>query len=229
MSKTPKKDKKYFDSFVLNKFFSKEKITIKDIKFIASKINAGSIYVQSEIRKSRNYLNKRILILNRSQKLSVLSAVYNIPIENMINLVLRKDLSLTKDGIESFKRILKETHGAKITEESYEISDINAFIQLLNLTHKSDPDVVRSGRIKAGVEFYSNFEIYQSLKKYWEAFGIDIGTLAQTKKQRIVLINQFRAQGLLAKKINNGYFSNSFTVLNEKGRQVKKYGVFLRV
>ena len=44
----------------------------------------------------------------------------------------------------------------------------------------------------------------------------------------IALIDQFRDKGLLAKKINKGYFSNSFTVLNEKGIEVKKYGVFLK-
>lgn len=236
MSKISKKNKKYFNTFVLNKFLRGEKISDKDIKFIASKINASDIYVKIEIRKVKNYLKKRILILKRNKKLSALAIVVDIPIQNLINLVLHKDLSLTKNGIERFNRILKELQGfkkydasEKSQEESYTISDINAFIQLLNLRHKPDIDVVRSGKIKDGVEFYSNSEIYQALKKYWGAFGADIGTIIQAKKQMIALIDQFRDKGLLAKKINKGYFSNSFTVLNEKGRKIKKYGVFLKV
>jgi predicted transcriptional regulator YheO len=57
---------------------------------------------------------------------------------------------------------------------------------------------------------------------------VDIGTIVQAKRQMTELINRFRDKGLLAKKINKGYFSNSFTVLNEKGRKIKKYGVFLK-
>ena len=230
MSKTNKKYKKYFNTFVLNKFLYGEKITAKDIKFISSKINASGIYVKIEIRKAKNYIKKRVLMLSRNLKLANLSAVYGIPIENLINLALQKDLILTERGIESFKRILKETEAFNkgITEESYAISDINAFVQLLNLLHKPDSEVVRSGKIKAGTDFYSNKEIYNTLKKYWGAFGVDIGTIVQAKKQMTALIEQFKDKGLLAKKINKGYYSNSFTVLNEKGRKVKKYGVFLK-
>ena len=229
MAKTNKKHKKYFNTFVLNKFLANEKITAKDCTFIASKINSSNVYVKSEIKKCKNYLKKRPYLLRHNPKLTNLVVVYNIPIENLIKLVLRGDLILTKRNFEKFKGILKETHGVKMPEEeSYKISDISVFIKLLSFNHKPDIDVVvRSGKIKNGTDFYSNKEIYDTLKKYWDAFGVDIGTLAQTEKLRIALINQFRDKGLLAKQINNGYFSNSFTVLNEKGRKFKKYGVFL--
>ena len=229
MSKTNKKYKKYFNTFVLNKFFANEKITVKDYVFIASKINSSNIYVKSEIKICKNYLKKRLFALRRNPKLTGIAAAYNIPIENLIKLVLTGDLSLTKRKFKWFERILKETQGGKAPEEkSYGISDINAFVQLLNLSHKPDGEVVRSGKIKDGTDFYSNKEIYNTLKKYWGAFGVDIGTIVQAKRQMTELINRFRDKGLLAKKINKGYFSNSFTVLNEKGRKIKKYGVFLK-
>ena len=229
MAKSKKKYKIYFNTFVLNKFLSGEKITVRDYSFIAKKINASATYVKSEIKFCKTYLKKRLFALRHNPKLTGISTVYNIPIENLIKLVLTKDLFLTKRKFESFERILKETQGLKSPEKkSYAISDINAFVQLLNLSHKPDEEVVRSGKIKDGTDFYSNKEIYNTLKKYWDAFGVDIVTLAQTEKLRIELINQFRNKGLLAKKINKGFFSNSFIVLNEKGRKVKKYGVFLK-
>lgn len=223
-----KSNKKYFNTFVLNKFLSGEKITVRDYSFIASKINASAAYVKTEIKICKTYLKKRLFSLKHNAKLTGISAVYNIPIENLTRLVLTGDLILTKRNFERFERILKETQGFKAPEEkSYGISDINAFVRLLNLSHKPDEEVVRSGKIKDGTDFYSNKEIYNTLKKYWGSFGVDIGTIVQAKKQMTALINQFRDKGLLAKKINKGYFSNSFTVLNEKGRKVKKYGVFL--
>ena len=207
---------------------SGEKITVRDYAFIASKINASRTYVKSEVSICKIYLKKRLYSLRHNPKLTGIAAGYNIPIENLIKLVLTKDLILTKRNIERFERILKETQGCKPpAEETYRISDINAFVHLLNLSHKPDEIVVLSGKIKAGTDFYSNKEIYHTLKKYWGAFGIDIGTIVQARKQMTVLIGQFKEKGLLAKKINKGYYSNSFTVLNEKGRKVNKYGVFL--
>ena len=125
---------------------------------------------------------------------------------------------------------------AKDSQKQYDnniliINDLNLFINEY-LEKQLDIPVRQDGRINAKVlddktMFFSNNAIYQSLKQYFKLFNHDIGTPAEAKKYMIALVNQLRDKNMLAKKITQGFYSNSF-MTKVNGRVKREYGVFVK-
>ena len=113
-------------------------------------------------------------------------------------------------------------------DNNFAVGDLDGF---LNVFLKKQLEVVKQGKLYTkvmpdGSLFFSNHAIYNALKEYFFAVGIDVGNPAAAKKYMIKLANQLRDKKLLAKKITEGYYSNSFKI-EKDGKEITEYGVFI--
>ena len=194
-------------------------------------IHLPKLYVRSEYRKAKSYIYHRVVSLRNNNKVFLLSARTGIAVLELIKLILLGDLKLNKDGIESFLMICEAAmpEVPVRADNSFTVGDLDGF---LNLFLKKQLEVVIKGKLYTkvmpdGSLFFSNHAVYNALKEYFGAVGINIGTPAAAKKYMIKLANQLRDKKLLAKKITEGYYSNSFKV-EKDGKEKTEYGIFVK-
>ncbi len=237
--KKNKKFMKYFDSLAINYYHRNIKVDNDFFKFIASKINSSDIYCKSEYRKAQ------IRLYHKINKVKKLSNDTGININELLNLVSTDNLKLTKNGIELFKHIydlsvfayksIEKKSNEPTKSQNKKDDDILILSDFLNYLKKQLQYPLRTdGRINVrvmpdGEVFYSNNAVYQALKTYFNNNrSLDIGSPVDAKRYMIKLVDQLRDADLLAKKINKGYYSNSFTVKDGDGAIRKEYGIFVR-
>jgi hypothetical protein len=240
--KKNKKITKYFDNLARNYYHRNIKVDNDFFKFIASKINSSDIFCKSEYVKARSRLYKRISYFKKNKNIILLSESTGISLDDLLKLVISDDLKLTKTGIELFKRIYDLSVSAykfkksnELTPQNKKDNDTIILWDFLNYLKKQLQYQLRTdGRINVrvmpdGTIFYSNNAIYQALKTYFKNNrSIDIGSPVDAKRYMIKLVDQLRDADLLAKKINKGYYSNSFTVKDGDGAIRKEHGIFIK-
>ena len=233
---------KYFDNLTKNYYKKNVKVDNDFFKFIASKINSSDIYCKSEYRKAQVKLYNRISYFKKNKNIISLSEYTGISVDDLLKLVISDDLKLTKTGIELFKRIYdlsvsayKSKKSNKPTPQNKKDNDIIILWDFLNHLKKQLQYPLRTdGRINVrvmpdGTIFYSNNAVYQALKSYFKNNrSQDIGSPVDAKRYMIKLVDQLRDADLLAKKINKGYYSNSFTVKDGDGAIRKEHGIFIK-
>ena len=221
---------KYFKTLATKNYINKKIIDNNYIKYIARNIRLPELYVRSEYRKAKSYIYHRVVSLRNNNRVLALSARTGIAVPKLIKLILLGDLKLDKDGIESFLRIC-ETAMPEVPARAgnnFTVGDLDGF---LNVFLKKQLEVVIKDKLYAkvmpdGSLFFSNHAVYNALKEYFLAVGIDVGNPAAAKKYMIKLANQLRDKKLLAKKITEGYYSNSF-VVEKDGKEKTEYGIFI--
>ena len=241
--KKDKKIAKYFDNLAKNYYHKNIKVDNDFFKFIANKINTSEIYCKSEYRKAQVKLYNRISYFKKNKSIIELSDYTGISISDLLNFFLLSDLKLTKKGVETLKRFYnlsmsaekpvknKETAAKNKTDDAPVIM-LSVFLNYLKKQLKYP--LRTDGRINVrtmpdGTVFYSNNAVYQALKTYFKSNrSQDIGSPVDAKKYMVGLVNQLRDAGLLAKKINKGYYSNSFTVKDGDGRFRREFGIFIK-
>lgn len=238
-----KKIAEYFDSVARNYYHKNIKVDNEFFKFIAKKINSSDIYCKSEYVKARSRLYKKISYFKKNQNIISLSEYTGISMDELLKFVISSDLKLTKNGIDLFKRIYdasvsayksKEKNKTELQEQLVEqLPEIKIILTpfLIHLKKQLQYPLRTDGRINVrimqnGIVFYSNNAIYQALKTYFKDENID--SPAAAKKYMVQFVNQLRDRGLLAKKINEGYYSNSFIVKDGDGKVRRENGVFMK-
>ena len=225
---------KYFKTLAIKNYINKKIIDKGYIKYIAKNISLSEPYVRSEYKKAKSYVYHRVVYLRNNKRVLLLSARTGIPIPKLIKLILLGDLRLNKDGIESFLRIceaaMPEVPALSLKQNnSFAVGDLDGF---LHVFLKKQLEVVKQDKLYTkvmpdGSLFFSNHAVYNALKEYFCVVGIDVGTPAAAKKYMVKLVNQLRDKKLLAKKITEGYYSNSFKV-EKDGKEITEYGVFVK-
>ncbi len=243
-----KKDKKitgYFDNVARNYYHKNIKVDNDFFKFIANKLNSSEIYCKSEYRKAQVKLYNRISYFRKNKNIISLSESTGISMDEFLKFVLSGDLKLTKTGIEIFKRIYdasvsayksleKKSNESPAPQSKKDDAPLILSVFLNCLKKQLKYPLRTDGRINVrtmpdGAVFYSNNAVYQALKSYFKNNrSQDIGSPVEAKKHMVRLVNQLRDADLLAKKINKGYYSNSFTVKDGDGIIRKEYGIFIR-
>jgi hypothetical protein len=228
---------KYFDNLAKNYYNKNIKVDDDFFKFIANKINSSEIYCKSEYRRAQVKLYNRISYFKKNKNIISLSQHTGISVETLLKFFLSYDLKLTKTFVEALKHFYDLSIAAEEPNKNTEPpaqnkkDDIQLILSpfLIHLKKQLKYPLRTDGRINVrtmpdGTVFYSNNAIYQALKTYFK----DIDSPASAKKYMIQLVDRLRDKEMLAKKINKGYYSNSFTVKDGDGTVRREFGIFIK-
>ena len=241
--KKDKKIAKYFDNLAKNYYHKNIKVDNDFFKFIANKINTSEIYCKSEYIKARSRFYKKISYFKKNKNIILLSEYTGISIEELLKFFLSSDLKLTKTSVETLKRFYDLSMSAEkpvrntepLAKNKKDDAPVIILSIFLNYLKKQLKYPLRTdGRINVrtmpdGTVFYSNNAVYQALNSYFkDNRSQDIGSPPEAKKYMVKLVDHLRAAKLLAKKINKGYYSNSFTVKDGDGKFRREFGIFVK-
>ncbi len=232
---------KYFDNLARNYYRKNVKVDNDFFKFIASKINSSDIYCKSEYRKAQVKLYNRISYFRKNKNIILLSEYTGISVDDLLKFFISGDLKLTKTNIETLRwfynlsevSIKNKLKNDKLSVGENNKNDVQLILPpfLIHLKKQLKYQYRTDGRVNAqvmqdGTIFYSNNAIYQALKTYFT--DVTISSLEEAKQYMIQLVDKLRNANLLAKKINKGYYSNSFIFTDEEGRARKEFGIFIK-
>ncbi len=239
---------KYFDSLAKNYYNKNIKLDNDFFKFVASKINSSEIYCKSEYVKARDRFYKKFSYFKKNKNIILFSQDSGISINELFNFFISNDFKLNKTTLNAFKSFYCLSTKAFIKKHKIELStdenkdvktdrqpsliELKVFLEYLK--EQLQFPLRTDGRINvrimpSGDYFYSNNAFYQALKKYYKnKHSIDIGSPKDAKPYMVAAVGQLRGKDLLAKKINAGYYSNSFSVQDGDGKVRRENGIFIK-
>ena len=239
----------YFSSCVINSYYDKTKLPLNFIKNASLKFKIPKEICRKELKKARIRFYHRIAYLKNNKKVIYLAHRTGISLDAIIELILKDDIKMTKDGINHFINIFyyieESLKNIKNNEaEQYNNADIkkerltelynfnleNFIMYLASHINKIDEKnkYIMAMELDDSI-FFSIYALILSLNEFVGKYIPEFNKNFVTRRKILkLLIDEFRNREMLAANINEGYYSNTVLIYGINNKSKKAHGIFIK-
>ena len=230
----------YFDACVVNAYTLNQKLNHGFLKEASMHFGIPIFVCRLELKKARVRLYNRVAYLKKSEKVKFIAAATNLNKKMVINHILKKDIELTKNGIAKFFRLFNFVFTSSKVSRVQEIEnflnneedkkyiwfDIESYLVFLSKEiNKLSPEGYVSGAALEDSVFFSTYTLAETINKYSDRYIV----VKDRKKILKYIVRKLQEHGMLAEKINCGYYSNTVLIEFNDGKKISNaHGIFIK-